>query len=162
MTSVTEPEEANPAVRDETRLMEAGIVGDVEFLMARARALGSLQANKALAEVGLKVRSYSVLALACSGLEPSQRELAEFLRLDPSQIVALVDELEQRELVAREPDSRDRRSKIVTGTRAGRALHSKAARHVRVAEDQSLSTLSETERDLLRDLLRRVAFETST
>lgn len=162
MSPVTEPEEAAPVVRDENRLMEAGIVGDIEFLMARARALGSLQANRELADVGLKVRSYSVLALACSGLGPSQREMAEFLRLDPSQIVALVDDLEQRQLVVREPDSRDRRSKIVTGTHAGRTLHSKAAHGVRAAENQSLSSLSESERDLLRDLLRRVAFETHT
>lgn len=162
MTPAAESPQATTVPRDEGRLMEAGIVADVEFLLARARAVGSLQANRALADVGLKVRSYSVLALACSGLGPSQREMAEFLRLDPSQIVALVDELEQRKLVAREPDSRDRRSKIVTGTRAGRTLHAKAAQRVRAAEDQSLSSLSDTERDLLRDLLRRVAFETHT
>lgn len=162
MSPITEPDEATPVVRGESRLMEAGIVGDIEFLLARARAVGSVRANQGLADVDLKVRSYSVLALACSGLGPSQREMAGFLRLDPSQIVALVDELEQRELVAREPDSRDRRSKVVTGTRAGRTLQTKAARMVRTAEDRSLSPLSETERELLRDLLRRVAFESPT
>ena len=40
-----------------------------------------------------------MLTLANSGLEPTQRELADFLSLDPSQIVALMDELEKRGLV---------------------------------------------------------------
>ena len=60
--------------------------------------------NASLAEHGLKARSYSVLALPASDARPSQRELAEFLRLDPSQVVGLVDGLQARGLVRREPD----------------------------------------------------------
>jgi len=75
--------------------MSATLADEIEFLTARARSVGTGHANLALANLGLKVRGYAVLSLATSGLNPSQRELAAFLRLDASQIVALIDELQQ-------------------------------------------------------------------
>ncbi|NKX52566.1 MarR family transcriptional regulator, partial [Arthrobacter deserti] len=107
------------------------------------------------------VRSYSVLSLACSGENPSQRELADFLSLDPSQIVSLVDQLEKRGAVTREADPRDRRSKVIAATAAGRRLYRAAAAVVRESEAQSLRRLNEAERDTLRSLLRRVAFDSA-
>jgi DNA-binding MarR family transcriptional regulator len=140
------------------RFLASDLANEIEFLAARARALGSGHANAMLAPLDLKVRSYSVLAMACSGSEPSQRELADFLRLDPSQIVALVDALEQRGLVLRAPDPRDRRSKIIRPTAAGTELHLRASSAVRAAEATSLAQLDGTERDQLRELLRKIAF----
>lgn len=140
------------------RLGDSDLARDIMFLMARARARGSHHAHDQLARFDLRTRSYSVLALACSDEDPSQRELAEFLRLDPSQIVSLVDDLESRGLVVREADPRDRRSKIITATPAGRQLYSKAAIVAKRAEDEALQPLSSDERDILRELLRRVAF----
>jgi len=110
-----------------------------------------------MAPHGLKVRSYSVLALAVSDARPSQRELAEFLRLDPSQVVALVDELQTRGLVMREPDPADRRANVVTATPAGRSLFAQAERSARAAERDLHSDLSEVERAQLLGLLRRLA-----
>ena len=140
------------------RLLSTDLVDEIEFLAARARSLGSAHANAVLAPLDLKVRSYSVLAMACSGTEPSQRELADFLRLDPSQIVALVDALEQRGLVLRAADSRDRRSKVIQPTAAGRELYKRATASVRAAENTSLAALDGPERDQLRVLLRKIAF----
>ena len=140
------------------RLHTTELANEIEFLTARARSLGSGRANNMLAELDLKVRSYSVLSLACSGENPSQRELADFLSLDPSQIVALVDQLERRGAVTRETDPRDRRSKVIVATTAGRNLYKRAEGIIRRAEDQSLSTLSPQERETLRDLLKRIAF----
>lgn len=153
----------NPRSTAETtgrsRLLGTELAEEIEFLTARARSVGITRANASLAPLALKVRSYSVLSLACSGRDPSQRELADFLSLDPSQIVALVDELEQRGLVTRETDPRDRRSKGIAATAAGRGLYAAAKKIVRTAEDQSLSDLSVPEREQLRALLQRVAFE---
>jgi DNA-binding MarR family transcriptional regulator len=140
------------------RLLDTPLVAEIEFLTARARALGSAKANALLEPLGLRIRSYAVLSMACSGAAPSQRELAEFLLLDPSQIVALLDGLEQRGLVKRETDPRDRRSKVIKGTAAGRRLLAQAAVATRQAEEQAMGNLSSAERDQLRELLRRVAF----
>ena len=141
------------------RLFDTELASDLEFLTARARAVGSARANARLEPLDLKVRSYAVLALACSDVNPSQRELADFLSLDASQIVALVDGLEKRGLVLRESDPRDRRSNVIKPTEAGRELAQKAATQARLAEEESLKALSATEREQLRDFLSRIAFD---
>jgi DNA-binding MarR family transcriptional regulator len=138
--------------------MDAPLVSEIEFLTARVRALGTARANALLQPYDLRVRSYAVLSLACSGAAPTQRDLAEFLLLDPGQIVALLDGLEQRGLVKRETDPQDRRSKVIRGTAKGRTLLGQAADAARQAEDESMGDLTAAERDQLRELLRRVAF----
>ncbi len=140
------------------RLQASEIASEIEFLLARARAIGTSKANEFLTEVNLKARSYAVLSLACSAAKPTQRELAEFLSLDASQIVALVDALEDRGLVAREPDPSDRRSNVIVSTKSGEDLYARARQVVAHAESTSLEALSFDERDQLRALLSRVAF----
>jgi DNA-binding MarR family transcriptional regulator len=128
------------------------------FVMARASAIGSSHANRALATLKLKVREYSALVIACSDEAPTQRELSRQLALDPSQIVAIVDSLEKRGLVERQPDPRDRRSKIVVATEAGRELSAKARTLSAESDQESLSMLTPDERDTLHTLLAKVAF----
>jgi len=133
------------------------LVEDVGFLLARTNALSLAAGNAALAAHGLKTRSYAVLALAADGGR-SQRELAEYLRLDPSQVVALVDDLQRRGLVTRTPDPADRRANIVVATDEGRELCGKAACTAREADERLLRALDESERAQLAALLRRTAF----
>lgn len=137
------------------RLAQASIADDIGLLLAKLHAVGSVRNNRALADVQLRERSYSVLRLACSGLEPTQRELAEFLSLDPSQIVALVDELERRGLVVREQGRSDRRQKIVLPTPDGERVHARAEAAVRTCEREQLAALDDDEQATLRALLRR-------
>jgi len=140
------------------RLLGSALAREIEFLNARARSIGSAIANDLLQEHGLRVRSYSVLAVACGGLRPTQRQLAEFLRLDPSQIVALVDELEAAGLVRREPDPGDRRSKVIVATEAGEQRYRAAREATARAEDRALAALTPAERATLRELMTKVAF----
>lgn len=134
------------------------LLNDTAFLLARANAQSLAAAHAALAEHGLRVRSYTVLALAVSEERLSQRDIAEFLRLDPSQVVALVDDLQARCLVTRDPDPNDRRAKVVVATAAGRRLHAGAEAAANAAERDVLSVLGEDEQLVLRDLLHRIAF----
>ncbi|WP_334172208.1 MarR family winged helix-turn-helix transcriptional regulator [Sinomonas sp.] len=146
------------SVEDEAgapRLAGGAVADDIGLLLAKLRAAGSLLNNKALAEFGLRERSYSVLRLACSGLEPTQRELADFLALDPSQIVSLIDDLEGRGLVSREQGRTDRRQKIVLATPEGERLHAKAEVAMKECETTQLSLLAPGEVTTLRDLLRK-------
>lgn len=136
----------------------ADLFGDVSFLLARANALSLAIGGAALVAHGLRVRSYSVLALAAGDRRPSQRELADLLRLDPSQVVALVDELQARGLVTRRPDPQDRRANVVIATEDGRALHRAAAQSVESAQASLLADFSDRERDELARLLGRLAF----
>ncbi|QCP00886.1 MarR family transcriptional regulator [Arthrobacter sp. 24S4-2] len=128
---------------------------DLGFLLAKLHATGSVVNNRALAEFDLKERSYSILMLANSGLEPTQREMAGFLSLDPSQIVALVDELEKRGLVLRAPGKQDRRAKTVTATAKGGKLLEQAGIAARKAEAEVLDGLPAEEAAQLKALLRK-------
>ncbi len=139
-------------------LRASALADDVSFLLARANAIALAAGNAALAAHGLKARSYSVLVLASGDARPSQRDLAEFLRLDPSQVVSLVDELQSRHLVERQPDPSDRRANVVVATDAGRELVAAAREAARLAEERVHAELSADEREVLTDLLRRLAF----
>jgi len=139
------------------RLWGTSVGEDTAFLLARANAITLAAASSAVGEFGLKVRSYSVLALAVSGERPNQRELSEFLRLDPSQIVALIDELEKRGLVRREPDAGDRRVNVVVATDEGREVYAGAREATERAEAQCFSALDDADRDRLKTILRTLA-----
>ena len=137
------------------RLAAAKIGNDVGLLLAKLHAMGSVLNNGALSDFGLRERSFSVLTLACSGLEPTQRELADFLSLDPSQVVSLVDDLEHRGLVERAQGKQDRRAKIIVSTAEGRRIHTKARAALEVCEQTQLAALSEDENAQLRALLKK-------
>ena len=139
------------------RFAGARLVGEPVFLMNRLGSLGSAIANQRLREHELKVRQYSLLSLVCEPQAPTQREISEFLVLDPSQVVALVDELEGRGLLRREPDPRDRRSKILVPTGDGRALLERAEADVEVATGELLTGLDAVERAQLQGLLAKIS-----
>jgi DNA-binding MarR family transcriptional regulator len=138
------------------RFANSELAQETEFLLARARAAGTGHANSRLLGLGLKARSYAVLSLAASGLEPTQRELAEFLSLDASQIVALVDHLEKENLVERRPAPADRRTNVIVATASGRQKYARARDVARDTEEESLSALTMAEREELRRLLSKI------
>lgn len=128
------------------RLWRTPVGSDPAFLLARANAISLARVHRALSEHGLRARSYSLLAIAAADARPSQRELSAFLQLDPSQIVSLIDELEQRKLVRREPDPRDRRAKVVVATEAGHRLAAQAQQAVVESDRAWFEQLPEAER----------------
>ena len=144
------------AKSDVTRFGASELAHETEFLLARARAAGTGHANSRLLALGLKARSYAVLSLAASGLEPTQRELAEFLSLDASQIVALVDQLEKAQLVERHPAPTDRRTNVIVATAEGVQTYARARDVAQETEAESLAALSTDEREDLRRLLSKI------
>jgi DNA-binding MarR family transcriptional regulator len=95
-----------------------------------------------------------VLANLLTGPKP-MRHLADALKCEPSNITGLVDRMETRGLVTREPDPEDRRVKNITATELGRESFDRVWQGLRFAAEP-LSALSAGERETLRDLLRRL------
>ncbi|WP_194898060.1 MarR family winged helix-turn-helix transcriptional regulator [Catenulispora pinisilvae] len=95
-----------------------------------------------------------VLANLMSGPKP-MRFLAEHLKCEPSNITGLVDRMQARGLVTREPDPEDRRVKRITATELGRASFDAVWAGLTFAAEP-LAGLSGAERETLRDLLARV------
>jgi DNA-binding MarR family transcriptional regulator len=105
----------------------------------------------------LRPRHVIALSLLHGSGPLSQHALGEALSLDPSNVVGLLNELEERGLIARQRDPADRRRHIVSlsGTGAGEL----AATGVQLAdiENAVLAALSPAERTTLHDLLARAA-----
>jgi DNA-binding MarR family transcriptional regulator len=133
------------------------LTDDLGFLLSRASGQVVRATNAALAGSGLRVRQYSVLALAADSAEGiSQRDLAELLGLDPSQVVLLVDELAGAGLVERRPSPSDRRAKLVAATAEGRRLRTAAADGAAAGVRAQLQALSDDEQQTMKVLLQRV------
>ncbi len=130
------------------------------WLMSRASYTLGVALEKRLAPLGSNLRDYTVLIAAeRAGLEGglrTQLALARAARLDKSTMVVAVDALEEHGLVERQPDSKDRRARIVVPTDAGRELLRRAEDVVLAVEDEVLSGLGTEERRALRDLLTRL------
>jgi DNA-binding MarR family transcriptional regulator len=77
------------------------------------------------------------------------------LHLDPSNVVGLLNELEERGLVIRRRDPADRRRHIVELSAAGAGELARATSQLRQVEDELLQALSTEERVTLHDLLVR-------
>jgi DNA-binding MarR family transcriptional regulator len=91
--------------------------------------------------------------VAASPRTPGQ--LAALLNVDPANCTPIVDDLERRGLVAREPHPRDRRSKLVVITAAG-ARTAKKAQRLWDRPPTALRELSRDELETLAELLSRI------
>jgi DNA-binding MarR family transcriptional regulator len=83
------------------------------------------------------------------------RRIAELLKCEPSNVTGIVDRLEARGLVSRQPDPADRRVKLAAVTAEGSATADRLRSSLDFAREP-LSALSADDRRALRDLLRRV------
>jgi DNA-binding MarR family transcriptional regulator len=83
------------------------------------------------------------------------RELAARLKCDPSNITGLIDRLEARGLVERQPHPGDRRVKYIVLTDIGRALRARLAARA-FAAPGCVAALSEPDQRRLHDLLLRI------
>ena len=127
------------------------------FLLAR---LGIGFKSKVIAraeEAGFELYDYSVLAILDEGVRETQSAIAGTLSLDPSRLVALLDSLEERELIVRQRDPHDRRRHVVSITPTGKRELVKLRALVRKIEDEFLAPLDAEERQQLHDLLMRLA-----
>lgn len=84
-------------------------------------------------------------------------DLARVLGVARSGMVRLIDDLEQRELISREIDKKDRRNQSLALTGQGRRKLSHMEKTVEQHEARMTSDLSKNEREKLLELLWRVA-----
>jgi DNA-binding MarR family transcriptional regulator len=97
-----------------------------------------------------------VLLLVDANPGVNQSALARAMGLDRSTIVAVIDRLERRDLVSREPSPDDRRSHALVLTRTGRKFLSDVRPHLERHEARLAGDLSEAERKTLTSLLNRI------
>lgn len=128
--------------------------GVLFFRLSRASGEGL---GDALAELGMRPAEYAVLHQLAEAGPLSQQALARALRIHPSNLVGLIDELEGAELVLRRRDPEDRRRYLLELTAKGGRRLGQAERATHEAERELLSPLNRAERERLRELLSRLA-----
>ena len=99
-----------------------------------------------------------VALLAIAELGPSTlRSIGRAIQLSPSTVVGIVDRLEEKGLVLRERDTRDRRNVFVAVTEAGQQVLANAPSALPNGFDSLLGALPETDRQALIVTLEQFA-----
>src|SRR5438445_1463962 len=124
-------------------------------LLEHLARVGRRAAESSMAPGGLRPRHLIALQLLSERGPANQQGLADALSLDPSNVVGLLNELEERGLITRRRDRADRRRHIVELSALGEAELALAYARLRDVEDDLLSGLSSAERSTLYDLLVR-------
>ncbi len=109
-----------------------------------------------LVPLGLKPNHVQVLAYLSAHPGASQRDLVDSLRVTPSTIVELIDELEGRDLALRLRNPQNRRASVVSLTRRGRAMLTRTLALSREVEAQLLAPLGAADRERLLGYLRLI------
>jgi DNA-binding MarR family transcriptional regulator len=126
------------------------------YLLKRAHlALADLH-DELLAPTGVSHRELAVLLLLDAREPESQQQVASRLGVDRTTMVALIDALEGKGLVARRPDAVDRRRNVIELTATGRRTLRRATKASDQAEQRLLGDLDDAEAAQLRRLLSRI------
>ncbi|MCW2289006.1 DNA-binding MarR family transcriptional regulator [Leucobacter luti] len=88
--------------------------------------------------------------------ELAQRDITQVFGLDASNVVGLLNELEERGLVLRRRDTADRRRHIVALTPEGALVLDSTFTRLASIEDELFRSLSRQERETLHLLLLRI------
>jgi len=127
------------------------------FLLARVGYTIKLTTLEEFERDGLSMYQYSVLAVLGEGVKETQATIADALRLDRSQLVGVLDGLEEAGLIERRRDQSDRRRHMVSLTPAGKKRLVKMRTIVKRIEDQFLAPLDDNARAALQKTLLCIA-----
>lgn len=115
------------------------------------------KAEAALAPLGLRPRHLVALTVLRNQGPASQQVLASTLRIDRTNLVGLLNELETDGLIVRERSTEDRRRHNVALTKAGVEKLGAAEAALESVEDDVLGALDEEQRATLHELLQTVS-----
>jgi MarR family transcriptional regulator, lower aerobic nicotinate degradation pathway regulator len=106
---------------------------------------------------GFHPREFGLMTVVAKRPGITQQDLASLARVDPSTMVALLDDLEKRGIAERRIDPADRRRRAVHLTPKGQEQMEVLQREARKAAKTFLEPLSTDERATLNSLLRKLA-----
>ena len=127
------------------------------FLLAQVGGHASAMFAERLSTLDLTPSQAGILRAIDASEGLSQQALCHVLRVVPSRLVALVDDLEGRGLVERRDNPEDRRIYALYLTDKGREALKTIGRLAREHQDALCAALTGEERDQLAALLRRIA-----
>lgn len=127
------------------------------FLLTRL-GLGSAQRFAAALEpLGIHPKHFGAMNVIDAEPGITQHGLCGQAGIDPSSMVAVIDELERLGYAERRPHPDDRRARSIHLTSEGKAALRKGREVARRAQDQLLGPLEPAEREQLQELLLKLA-----
>ena len=123
------------------------------FLLARLGYALKARLVEEFEQAGFNIYQYGVLATLYEGACGTQGMIADMLHLDRSQLVGVLDELEEKGLVERQRDPNDRRRHAVSLTSEGKRQLVKLRKLVQGIEEAALEPLEQRSRDSLQKAL---------
>jgi DNA-binding MarR family transcriptional regulator len=141
----------------EGAVVQAGPVPtQVSVLIARLARVVRHRLEQVLTPTGLRQRHVVALSYLRGFGPTAQQSLAERLRMDPSSLVCLLNDLEEAGLIVRTRDRSDRRRAIVQLAPEGERALCEVDDAVEAVEREMLTGLDADERRTLRRLLARL------
>ncbi|MET8028781.1 MarR family winged helix-turn-helix transcriptional regulator [Streptomyces avermitilis] len=154
--AVTPEESEKSEEADFTPLRPPTLLALPSYLAGHVARIGHRALVEALKEYDLRLPHFAVLVgLGDFGPLP-QHELADRLGLNRSHLVGYLDQVETQRLVRRERDPRDRRRQRVALTPEGTERLGELKALAGRSQTEFLDALTETERDTLIGLMRRI------
>jgi DNA-binding MarR family transcriptional regulator len=153
----------NPAAtraRSEPEAGDATADSGCGLLILRLARASAWRLGRSLTDSGLRWPEFAVLHHLDAQGPVAQRDLALALRIQPSNIVGLLDEMEGRGFLTRAPDPADRRRHRVELTRRGHVVLGRATEAARTGEADLLAPLDPAERRKFHALLVRLTAHT--
>jgi DNA-binding MarR family transcriptional regulator len=127
------------------------------LLAVRLARVAGYRVGQALEALGMRTHEFAVLHYLRDAGPLSQQDLGRALRVNPSNLVALLDALQADSLIVRARDPVDRRRHLVGLTPAGQRRLAAARRAAEEAEQELLAPLSAAERRAFVGVLERLA-----
>jgi DNA-binding MarR family transcriptional regulator len=134
----------------------AGLDASTGYLLARVGSDSRRRWARTLGERELTPHHYSALIALDQLGAMSQHQLSTMVGIDPRNAVPVIDQLEARGLLERNPDPVDRRRHAITLAAAGKTLISQLRQAADHAEEQLLAPLTTKERHTLHSLLTKL------
>ena len=137
--------------------LPAELLASTVFVLARLGFAIKARAIEEFERAGFNMYQYSVLAMLSEKPREAQATIADALQLDRSQLVGILDVLEERGLIERRRDPVDRRRHTVSLTSDGKRQLVRLRTIVKRIEESFLAPLDEKSRAALHETLLRVA-----
>jgi DNA-binding MarR family transcriptional regulator len=140
----------------ESTLVHAALTRYTGFLLSRAGFTSMKGFAEAMEPLGLTPRLWGMLNILEHEGGISQQQLGACIGMDPSSVVAAVDNLESRGLAERRRDPNDRRAYALHLTEQGVKTLAKGRKHAAAAQAKLLEALNAEEREELHRLLLKI------